>query len=132
MKKLLLIVISAFSINAFAQPIISNGSNIPAPGFSAPLSMATPTSGVGSAGTNQTWDFSLLSFTSLGTMNVITPSSSPIGSSFPTANFATSFSSTYSFFNAGSTKMEVQAYSITSPGSGNDFTPNPRTVLKFI
>lgn len=27
--------------------------------------------------------------------------------------------------------MEVQAYAITAPGSGNDYTPNPRTNLKF-
>ncbi|CAN5266328.1 hypothetical protein BH09BAC5_BH09BAC5_12890 [soil metagenome] len=131
MKKVILIAISAFSINAFAQPVIQDGSNIPTQGFSAPVSMATPSSGVGSPGANQTWDFSSLAFTSLGTMNVITPSSSPIGSSFPTANYAYSFASTYSFFYTSANKMEVQAYSITTPGSGNDFTPNPRTILKF-
>lgn len=131
MKKLILIAISAFSINAFAQPVIPNGGNIPAPGLSAPVSMATATSGVGGAGINQTWNFSLLSFTTLGTLTVITPSSSPIGASFPTANYAYSFAGTYSFFKTSVSQMEVQAYSITTPGSGNDFTPNPRTILKF-
>jgi len=131
-KSTLITMLAIFGLSNFAhaQPVILDGSNIPSPGFSAPIFMATPT-GVGSAGANQTWDFSSLTFTLLGTINVITPSSSPIGASFPTANYAYSFASTYSFFKTSASKMEVQAYSITTPGSGNDFTPNPRTILKF-
>lgn len=131
MKKLLCISISAFAINAFAQPVISNGSNISAPGLTAPVSYGTASSGVGAAGANQTWDFSAISFSTLGTLTTIDPSTSAFAASFPTANYVYSFAGTYSYFNASSTKMEVLAYSITSLGSGNDFTPNPRTVLKF-
>ncbi|HMN31795.1 MAG: T9SS type A sorting domain-containing protein [Chitinophagaceae bacterium] len=132
MKKILLIAISAFSINAFAQPVIQNGDNIPAPGLSVPVQFATTTV-VGNPGTNQTWDFSLLSFTSMGTVDVIVPSSSPIGGSFPGSNYALSLvgQNSYSFFQVSSDKMEVLAWTISSPGSGNDYSPNPRTLMKF-
>jgi hypothetical protein len=131
MKKYLLLVFSALSVSAFAQPVISNGNNIAAPGFSTPVSYAIPASGVGNAGANQTWDFSSLSFTPVGTLNTIDPATSPFAASFPTSNYAYTLATTYSYFQASSSKMEVLAYSITSPGSGNDFSPNPRTVLKF-
>jgi hypothetical protein len=136
MNKFILLAILAFSMNAFsinaiAQPVITDGSKIPTPGFSAPVAMATPGSGIGTAGANQTWDFSSLSFTSLGTMTVIVPSASPMGASFPTANYAYTFAGTTSFFKVATNLMECQAYSISTPGSGNDFTPNPTTTLVF-
>ncbi len=131
MNKVLLVVISLFTINALAQPAIQYTTNIPSPGFSAPVSTAMPTAGIGKSGANETWDFSSLSFTPVGTMNVIMPSSSPLGGSFPTANYAYSFAGTYSFFKISVGEMEVQAFSITKAGSGNDFSPNPRTLLKF-
>ncbi len=129
-KQLLIFSVSFLVLSISAQPVIINGSNVPAPGYTAPVSMAATTL-PGSAGANQTWDFSALTFSSLGTMNVITPSSSGMASSFPTANYAYTFSGTTSFFEVGATKMEVLAYTITSPGTGNDYSPNPRTMLKF-
>lgn len=131
MKKTFTIGILLCALVNAAQPVILNGSNLPAPGFSAPVSKAIATVGIGSAGINQTWNFSLLTFTPLGTLSVITPSSSPIGASFPTANYAYSFAGTYSFFKTSVGQMEAQANSITTPGSGNDLTPNPETILKF-
>jgi len=132
MKKLLLNAIWAFSINAFSQPVIQDGNNVPAPGFSAPVSfIVSGSTDITNGGVNHTWDFSAYTFSSAGTLNVITPSSAPMGSSFTSANFAFSSAGTYSFFNVGSSKMEVQAWSITAAGSGNDYTPNPRTMLKF-
>lgn len=131
-KQIQLLAICAFTVNAFAQPMIPNGNNIPTPGLSVPVSVAT-TLTAGAAGPNQTWDFSTLSFTPLGTVDVISPSSSPIGSSFPTSNYALSLSSqnSFSFFNVSSSKMEVQAWTISSPGVGNDYSPNPRTLMRF-
>ena len=131
MARLILIAFLAFSINVIAQPQIPNGSNFPAPGFTAPLSSASVTSAIGNAGANQTWNFSSLSFSPMGTLNVIAPASSPIGSSFPTANHSYSLSGTYSFFNVSATRLECQAYFIASPGAGNDLSPNPITLLKF-
>ena len=133
MKKILLFISIAISIDTFAQPVITDGNNIPAAGLSVPVSFATPSSGVGNSGASQTWDFSSLSFSVIGTVAVITPSSSPIGSSFPTANHCQSLvgQNSYNFFSVLSTKMECLGYNISSPGSGNDYTPNPRTTLKF-
>ncbi|MCW3076659.1 MAG: hypothetical protein JWO32_1268 [Bacteroidetes bacterium] len=131
MKNLFLIAISAFTMNMFAQPVISNGNNIPTPGLTAPVYYGTATAGVGAAGANQTWNFSAITFSPIGTLTTINPSASTYSASFPMANYAYSLSGMYSYFDATSTKMEVLAYSISSPGSGNDFTPNPRTVLKF-
>lgn len=130
MKTKLLIVFAAFSTVVIGQPVIPDGTNIPTVGYSAPISAAS-SSNVGGAGANQTWDFSNLFFLSLGTMNVISPSSSSMSSSFPTANLAYTFTGTSSFFKISPTKFEVQAYTITSPGTGNDYSPNSRTLLKF-
>src|SRR5690242_14832224 len=87
-KMLMLLTFMAISIETYCQPVIADGSNVPTPGFTAPAAMATATLGVGNGGANQTWDFSALNFTSISNVSVITPSSAPIGSSFPTANFA--------------------------------------------
>lgn len=133
MKKLLLLsAISVVSVSSFAQPVIQDGSNIPTPGYSAPVSYASlSASGVGNAGANQTWDFSTLTFNPVSTMNIVTPSSAPMGSSFPAANHAYSNAGLYSFFNVSAVKMEVQAWSIAAAGGSNDYSPDPRTILKF-
>lgn len=132
MKKATLIAMLALSINAFAQPSIQNGNNIPNVGLNAPVSLIVSSStDITNGGANHTWDFSPYTFSPAGTLNVISPSSAPMGSSFPSANYAFTFGGTYSFFNVGASKMEVLAWTITSAGSGNDYTPNPRTTLKF-
>jgi len=131
LKKSLLIAFMAFLINAFSQPIILNANNLPAPGTAFLMSAASTGTDVGPAGANQTWNLSAVTLTALGTINVINPSVSTFSASFPTANYAYSFSGTYSYFNSSAIKMETQASSITTPSSGDDFTPNPKTVLKF-
>lgn len=133
MKKLLqLTAFLVFSANAIAQPVILNGDNMAPVGLSVPVQFAT-TNVIGTGGSNQTWDFSSLSFTSIGSVEVIAPASSPIGTSFSTANYALSLTGqdSYSFFEVSGDKMEVLAWTISTPGEGNDYSPNPRTVLKF-
>ena len=131
MKLTLLFAFSILIVTAFTQPVILNNDNIPEPGLSAPVSLGTPSAGVGSGGADQTWDFSSVIFTPVGTIDVIDPATSPIGASFPTANYAYSFAGNYSFFKVDADKLEVLAYVITTPGVGNDYTPNPRTNLIF-
>ena len=131
MKRSLLIALSISTVSVFAQPVIVNGDNIPNPGYSAPVSLGTPSAGVGSGGADQIWDFSTVSFTPVGVIDVIDPATSPIGASFPTSNYAYAFAGNYSFFKFSADKMEVLAYVITTPGIGNDYTPNPRTNLIF-
>jgi hypothetical protein len=131
MKTTLLTALCAIALQASAQPVILNGDKIPAPGMSVAISTGSAAGGTGSAGASQTWDFSAVSFTQIGNFSTVNPSSTPHTTSFPSATHAYTFSNTYSYFNASSTKMEVLGYTIVSPGSGNDYTPNPRTVLKF-
>lgn len=130
MEKRLLIIFTLLSSFVFAQPVIGDGNNIPGVGYSAAISVSN-SSNVGAAGANQTWDFSSLFFIPIGTMNVIQPSSSSMTASFPNANLAYTLAGTTSFFSVSATQFEVQAYAITSPGSGDDYSPNPRTLLKF-
>ena len=53
MKRSLLIALSISTVSVFAQPVIINGDNIPDPGYSAPVSLGTPSAGVGSGGADQ-------------------------------------------------------------------------------
>lgn len=113
-----------------AQPVISDGSKMPAPGFSAAVSAAMGGS-IGNPGADQVWDFSAISFTPVGMMTVIDPATSPYASSYPDADYAYSFANTYTYVNTTAEKSEVAAYSITAPGSGADMSPNPRSVLSY-
>ncbi|MCC7233207.1 MAG: T9SS type A sorting domain-containing protein [Bacteroidia bacterium] len=135
MKKTVLLAIPLVSLHTYAQPVIQDASNIATPGFSAPVFIATvaPSIVLTGPGANQTWDFTTPDFvyTSGGNLDVIVPSTAPMGGSFPAANYAYTFASTYSFFNVSASKMEVQALTIVAAGTGNDYTPNPRTQLIF-
>jgi hypothetical protein len=119
----------AFAFSTYAQPIIQDGSKLPQPGFSAPVSIGSGS--IGSAGANQTWDFSGVTFAPIGSASVIDPATSPFISTYPSANYVYTLANTYSYFTASASMMEVNAYSITSPGNGVDMAPNPRTVLVF-
>ncbi|MBS1643477.1 MAG: T9SS type A sorting domain-containing protein [Bacteroidetes bacterium] len=133
MKTILPIIICLFSFNSFAQPVIQDGNDIPPIGYSAPISfLLSSSSDITNGGANHTWDFSGYGFTVWGTsLLVIDPTAAPMASSFPTSNFAYSATGAYSFFNVSATKMEVQAWNIATAGVGNDYSPNPRTMLKF-
>jgi hypothetical protein len=136
MKKTLLFAALSFSINAFSQPNLQNGNNIPVVGTTATLYSGSATSGIGNPGANQTWDFSNVSFSNTGVAwTVVNPASTPYFSSFPTSNYAWTFNFSgtlhYFYFNISSTKFDVLADNLISPGSGNDFTPNSKSVLKF-
>jgi hypothetical protein len=132
-QKIILIAIVAFYTNAYSQPVIQDGSNVPTPGYSAPVfSIVSSSTEITNGGANHTWDFSSFTFNPIGTLSIITPSSAPMGSSFPSSNYAMSLNgNSFSFFNIGSSKMEVQAWTIAAAGSGNDYSPNPRTIFNF-
>lgn len=135
MKKSLLIACIAFTINAYAQPVILNGDNISKPGTSA-LLYSGVAAGIGNPGANQTWNFSAVTFLSTGvTWTVVRPDSTPYFSAFPTSNYAWTFSKDtnykYFYFNVSATKFDVLADNISAPGAGNDFSPNVKTALKF-
>lgn len=131
MKKTFTLALSIYSIICFSQPIIQNANNVPAVGVTVPLSTATTTN-VGNAGANQTWDYSSLTFSPVGNLAIITPSSSPFGASFPSANWAYSVAgAAYTFFENTSTEMKNLASLITSPGGNDDYSANPKTIMQF-
>lgn len=121
------------SLSMIAQPQIVDASNLPDPGFSFSFGMA-PNSDPGSSGANQIWDFSELEYSEIAEGVVIDASESPFIGSYPTADFAYTLESNftaYTHLNVTETKMEVITYVVTTPGNGNDYSPNPRTMLKF-
>lgn len=114
-----------------AQPVVQNGNNIPPVGFSAPVSIVASPGSIGSPGANQTWDFSSYTLSPAGNLDVVSPPATPIGASFPTANYGFTLAGTYSFYQYTPTEMIMLASQITTPGVGKDYTPNPKTLMKF-
>lgn len=132
MKKTLLFLFLSGSLHLLSQPVITNGNNIPGPGLSVSLTytpLATYPSG--SPGANQTWNYGSLTTTYMGNLTTINPATSSFSTAFSTATHGNNTGNNYTFYKTSSTKMEVMAYSITSPSVGNDYSPNPLTALKF-
>lgn len=131
MRKILQLSFALVSFQAFSQPVINDASGVPAVGYSAPLSTA-PCLSAGSAGASQTWDFSSLTFSSMGTLSVIDPATSAMGPSFPSANWAYSVSgAVFTYFQNTSTEMINWASLIASTGGDNDYSANPKTLMQF-
>ena len=121
---------------ASAQPIIQNGDNLPLPGFVAPRGAGSTTLPEGSAGANQVWDFTTaFLYTDGNSYQALDPGTSPFAADFPTANnvaLRTSSGSEYYFYyNNLPDRLEAVADGISSLGSYDIFTPNPKTKLKF-
>jgi hypothetical protein len=114
-----------------SPPKILGTLNVPSAGYTASVSVTTPPAGQLNVGANQTWELRSLTFTPVGTATVLDPSSSPFASSFPTANFAFSIGNTFSYYTSSSEGLQVLASNITSPGSGSDYSANPRTIIKY-
>ncbi|MBD3581088.1 T9SS type A sorting domain-containing protein [Flavobacterium selenitireducens] len=88
----------------------------------------------GPAGANQTWDFSSLDLTLLGTDTSIPVSGSPFAATFPTANYA------YRYDGMGGTRyyyhnITAAKYEILSMGYNTDlgwnYTPDPMVWAQF-
>ena len=121
-----------FNKQGKSQQVITNGNNWVPVGFTSSVGVATPTSGTGTAGLNQTWDFSTQSFTSAGALNIVNAGSSTYGSNYPSAtSCGVLASSLYFYWKISSTKLEALTEGISSPGVGNDFSGSPRLWLKF-
>jgi len=72
---------------------------------------------IGSAGANQTWDFSSLQLSETTSVEFVSPLEAPNGSMFPTATFAQVTEGTYGFAN-------VSASGVTVLGTSADFFGN--------
>ena len=132
MKKITLIATVLFNFIIVAQPVLNasdiNPLNIIGNNFSA----TSTTLGVGSAGANQTWDFSSLVLTAQGSSNTNSVLTAPFASSFPAANF---------FISNGSSNDSFSYYRLTSNilesnGASSDSQiiinySNPETIFVF-
>lgn len=131
MKKILFSVLVLCSGQLLAQPVINDASGMAAVGYSEPLSTAACLS-AGSAGASQTWDFSALSFSVMGNLTVVTPSSTPFTATFPSANWSYSVAgAVYSYFENTSTEMKNLASLISATGGNDDYSANPKTIMQF-
>jgi hypothetical protein len=122
---------------AFAQPVIQDGSTMPAPGFTVPVSVGSATTGIGGAGAAQTWDFRSVGLVPVGNVTIVAPASTPFSSSYAASNYAFTLTTVtggtqYFYLINSAGRFETLAAGVTTgPGSGDDYTPNPLTTLAF-
>jgi hypothetical protein len=129
--------VAMLNFYASAQPVI-NSNNV-APNFNADfyyLEMPTGFS-AGSAGANQTWNFSSIgSGTFLGTDTAIPVAGSPYAAQFPQANYLYAMESAFSdaemYFYHTLTATKFEIYSLGYGGDvGENYQANPRTYVVF-
>lgn len=117
MKKSLLSILSLIALSGFAQPVLTRTNFMPI-GFKCDLGFTASTT-PGSAGANQTWNYSGLSSTPGGTVSVVNPSSTGCFSVAPTSNWAQSVPTpATNYFLLSTSQLEVLAESIPSACSG--------------
>jgi len=129
---LALITLAKFS--AFAQPVATSldvpNNNFTAEFYFAPATNFSP----GSAGADQTWDFSALNLTLAGTDTAVPAASTPFAATFPTANWCYKFTGfgqdRYYYHLVTPSKFEILSLAYTGT-SGDNYTPDPRTYAVF-
>jgi len=135
MKKIILFIPILFLSKLIAQPVVLGGSNFCSLGYSSPVYTATSTIGAGNPGAAQIWNFSTVPFTFKGTLSVATESNSTYASNYPAANglftVVTGTNTLYSYADTNATRLDLVTDGITTPGTGNDYSPNPLQLLQF-
>jgi hypothetical protein len=128
MKKLLLLSLIGCASLAIAQPVMQNIMPI---GFTCTMSFG-PAGSPGAGGANQTWNLSAIPATPSATMTIVSPGSTPCGSSFPSANWAQDISGAqYNYYASTSAQLEVLGEQFPSSCSGGITYTSPKTVLQF-
>lgn len=102
------------SLAATAQPTLSATGINPAVGDQITMNNCAYTS-PGSAGANQTWNFSSLSSTGTSTSTGVQPSSTPYSATFPTSNVAYANGGGYVYYKCNSSSWETNG--IVTPNS---------------
>jgi hypothetical protein len=129
-----LALITLAKFTAFAQPIATSA-DVPNNNFTAEFYFAPATNfSAGSAGANQTWDFSALNLTLAGTDTAIPVASSPYAATFPTANWCYKFTGfgpdRYYYHLVTPSKFEILSLAYTG-ATGDNYTADPRTFAIF-
>lgn len=130
MRKIILTIACLSNLAVFGQPIITDGTGILGIGNLYPAVFGS-INDIGASGPSQTWDFSNVSFSSLGSLEVVDPSTSTFGPEFPTANWAFEVGTWTSYFEITGQEMNNLALNITGLGSAGDYSANPRKILEF-
>ncbi|RZJ36118.1 MAG: T9SS type A sorting domain-containing protein [Flavobacterium sp.] len=127
------VILLHFSSNA--QPVITQSGV--ANNFNADFYYADATGfSPGSAGANQTWDYSDLETMYIGTDTAIPVSGSPYAATFPTANYLYKFNGPftggdlYFYNNVTSEKFEILSLGYDSE-TGDNYAPNGKTYVTF-
>ncbi len=133
---ILTISILCLNINFYAQPVL-NAVNFPKNYSTEHYRVKNPTNLTpGGSESNQTWDFSSISETSLiRTINLVDVSTIPYSSSFPQANLCLKYTnvgssnSDYVYYKQSSTLFETQGF--TDGNSYFVYAINPLTIFEF-
>jgi hypothetical protein len=126
-----------FVTTTFAQPVIVDGTNLPPVGYTTSIMNGTASTGPGAGGASATWNLGTLSLSNVGTYAVVNPATTPVAASYPSGNYAisvtpTSGSALYSYYIKTAGDLSELCNSVTTTaGSGVNYTPGPRKILKF-
>lgn len=140
MRNIRILMAFALVINttySHAQPVIVDGTGLAAAGYSCGVMNGSATVAPGAGGAAITWNFSTVSMTPVGTYTIETPSSTPVAAAYPSGNYTLSNTPTgggalYSCYIVNTSAMFELANSVTATaGSGVNYTPGPRKILKF-
>ena len=133
---LLCIYMVVFCGTVFGQPVLVSTMTPYPVGTMDSIYGAAATVAPGSGGAGVTWNLSGLTPVPEGLITVVTPSSSPYFSTFPTATFCARLSpsgggAAYIYERLSPTKWEQLANNYSGPGTGTDYTPNPESAVEF-
>jgi hypothetical protein len=128
-----LALITLVQFSTFAQPV-ATAANVN-PNFTGEFYFAPATNfNPGSAGANQTWDFSNLQLTFAGTDTSIPVTGSAFANLFPNANYCYKFTGLgadrYYYHTVTAAKYEILSLALTAT-TGDNYSLNPRTFAVF-
>ncbi len=136
MKKIIftIVTICLTVIGIKAQPVITYAGNAPQIGDSYRFSVDSATIDPGSAGANQSWDFSTITPTSFYSVAVVSPGSTPFASDFPESNTAFQYTSDrewYGYIDVKTSEMLNDGVGF-DPGSDNEYFIHYTDAAKLI
>ena len=132
MKNSITFLFHFVSMYLVAQPVL-NSTDINLIGSVNRFSASPIGFNVGPNGANQTWDYSSLTLTPIGTYNQELVTSSPFSATFPTANYIIKIPNPgndyYSYYMLNSSKFELLGF--TESTTITNFSSNPMTEFEF-
>ncbi len=115
-----------------AQPAVTDTTNFIPIGYGDSISVLTSAVPPGSAGANQTWDFSALTPATAGYASYVYANTTPYTASYPSATRAakieTPAGTIYEYDIVSATKWEQLAANVTAT-TVDDYSVNPKTML---